>query len=779
MSSIGRLVRAAAVIGFLPTFLLSNALVSPSTAWTDIELAVDTANFNQDGLLVLFGGLRLQGHVGLPVGAGDINGDGRADVIICGMYGSVFPRENNGVVSFYLSDGRDSGFIDAAENPANIFKLTGQRAGDLLGTSVSANADINGDGIKDVAIGAAGWDAPGAGVTDNRGAAYVVYGSPNFNQNADLSTVDGNPPPGVVAIYAPQSGARAGIWVDEGDIDGDGLGDVIIGADEINFGGSQHVGGAYIVFGSRNLPSVIDLAAPPSGVRTARIVGPRQEEHWGAALQVGDVNNDGIGDIIIGGSINRDSASYVSPGLDNGHEQRAAGFGGLRPFCGEAYVIYGQPTWPADVFLGTPPANATHIIGAHSDDYLGSQVHSGDLNGDGRTDLVIGALRAQAPDDKGQTGAVYVIYGSPNLPGATIDLLNPVASGLTISSIYGEHSLDCAGDSVRTYDINKDGLSDLFVGSPERTFEVNGEDRDDAGVTEIIYGQRDLLPPVIKFYDPPASPRIFRLAGAHGAAQGIDGGDEFSYRLAGGDVDGDGYIDYISNAMHGDGIFNRYQNAGNVYIFSGRKLSAKLGMLSTPDPAPVLSSAVLQNAQGQAVQEANAGTGGLRIIVNGTGFRADTEISINGVVVVSQSPSNPQLAATQRTVNLDENLAVRNIASPLVVRARNTNPSSDQSNAITAGRLIGLEISSIRPKRKASGIFLLKISGLNFQEGVTVQVTGAGGQAIPVKSVSFQSTDAISAKIRSSDAPQSGASIRVKAMNPGGAVSNEVIITAP
>ena len=124
------------------------------------------------------------------------------------------------------------------------------------------------------------------------------------------------------------------------------------------------------------------------------------------------------------------------------------------------------------------------------------------------------------------------------LPGATIDLASPDASGQRVSAIYGEHNLDCAGDSVRTYDINKDGLSDLFIGSPERTFTLNGEDRDDAGVTEIIYGQRDFLPPVIKLYDPPASPPIFRLAGAHGDDQGLEGGDEFSYRLAGADIDG-------------------------------------------------------------------------------------------------------------------------------------------------------------------------------------------------------------------------------------------------
>src|ERR1044071_1278059 len=128
MSSFAGSLRTGAFVGLLCFLLLSNAFVRPSTAWTDIELAVDTANFSQDGLLVLFGGLRLQGHVGLPVGSGDINGDGRSDVIFCGMYGSVFPRENNGVVNFYVSDGRDSGFIDAAENPPGIFKLNGQRS---------------------------------------------------------------------------------------------------------------------------------------------------------------------------------------------------------------------------------------------------------------------------------------------------------------------------------------------------------------------------------------------------------------------------------------------------------------------------------------------------------------------------------------------------------------------------------------------------------------------------------------------------------------------------
>ena len=748
-----------------------------------IQLAVDTANVNQDGLLVIFGGLRLQGEVGLPVAAGDINGDGRGDVVFCGMFGSSVNRDNNGVVNFYLSDGRDTGIVDTAQNLPNIFKLAGQRSGDLLGTSVSAVGDVNGDGIRDVAIGAAGWDGPGAGIADNRGAAYVVLGSTNFNLNADLA--DSNPPPGIISIYGPQAGGRMGIWIDEGDVDGDGFADIVIGSDQINTDAGQHAGGAYIVFGSPSLPSVIDLANVPAGVRIARILGSHQEDHWGAALQVGDINNDGIGDVIIGGSINRDSASYTVPNPQpndpSGHDARAADDGGLRPQCGEAYVIYGQHNWPEVTDLRNPDAanpvfKSTHVIGAHEFDFLGSQLHSGDLNGDGRTDLVIGALRANAPDNQGQPGAVYVIYGSPTLAGATIDLANPDTSGQRVSTIYGEHHLDCAGDSVRTFDINKDGLSDLFIGSPERTFVLNGEDRDDAGVTEIIYGQRDFLPPVIKLYDPPAAPPIFRLAGAHGEDQGIDGGDEFSYRLAGADIDGDGYIDYIANAMHGDGLNNGVPNGGNVYIFSGRKLSTKIGMIQPQQPpAPVLISASLL-LNGQAVQQAPAGQSGLSITVHGTGLGAGGDILINGISVIWHAPIDPQ--PYERIINLDENTAIRNSAGSLKVRARITTPlPSDLSNEVTAGSLVGPQITNVKVKKKPSGALILKISGANFPTSGEVSVLVAD-QQLALQSTDFSAPDFIQAKIGAGTVPASGTSMRIKVITAQGIQSNEVIATA-
>jgi hypothetical protein len=773
-----RVVIFSAIFALLILPLSKPSIASKRTAARQssgaIELAMDTA-VPQDGLLTIFGSTRLGGEIGYPVAAGDINGDGRADVITCGMYATAGPgnRLNNGLINFYISDGRDTGSVDLAQNPPNNFRLVGANAGDLLGTSASANGDVNGDGLRDVAIGAATDDGPDNG-RFNCGAVYLVYGAQNFNLNADLLTNDGNPPPGIVAIYAPQVGARAGIWVDEGDVDGDGFADIIIGADQITDGARNHIGGAYIVFGAANLPSVIDLASPPAGVRTATIFGAGHEDHWGAALQVGDLNNDGIGDIIIGGSIFRDSASYVTPTQDNGHDSFGASFGGQRLRCGEVYVIYGARNWGASIDLRTPPATATHVIGAFGGDLLGSQVHSADINGDGRTDLIVGALQAVAPDPGiGNTGAVFVIYGAANLVGATIDLANADASGLRVTKIYGELPGDCAGDSVRSFDINKDGMAELFIGSPEHTFTINGDEREDTGDTIIIFGQSAFLPPVIKFYDPPASPKLYMLAGN----DNFDGGDEFSYRLWGADVDGDGYTDYIANAMHGDGANDALANAGQVHIFSGKKLSAKLGLLPPPvDPAPTLLASTSLFANGQAVQQANAGQSGLRVVVNGSNFKTETLVFINGNLVVSHIPGDAQLAATQRTVELDENPSVRNSAGNLLVRVKN--PNSNLSNEVSAGKLVGPEITSIRLKVKGSGKMVFSINGTNFPANAGVSIT-VNAQPLTVKGVTVETSEFITAVIKPAAAPPSGSVMKVRITTSSSVQSNEVLVTKP
>lgn len=735
-----------------------------------IELAIDTAVPDQDGLLVLYGAIRFGGEVGLPVAAGDINGDGRDDVIFCQMYADAGPgnRKNNGQVTFYISDGRDSGIVDADEGPTNLFRLIGAKSGDLLGTSV-ASGDINDDGLRDVVVCASANDGPGQS-RFNAGAVYIVPGKVGFDLNADLGTSD----EGVTVIYGPQEGGRMGIWVDTGDVDGDGIADVVIGADQLNSDAGQHVGGALIVFGSSSLPPVIDLAAPPPGVRVARILGATAEDHNGAALHVGDIDMDGIGDVVLGASIFRDSASYVTPDdQDSGHDARGAGFGGLRPGAGEVNVIYGSGEWPDTIDLRQPPATTTRVIGAAPADLLGSQLFSADINGDGATDLILGALQAAAPDNRGRTGAVYVVYGSPQVVGAMIDLAAPEASGLQVVSIYGENHLDCAGDSVRSYDINRDGFFDLFIGSPEHSFEINGVERDDAGDTKVIFGLPGFLPPVVKLYDPPPGLRVFRLAGPEGASGFLDG-DEFSYRLAGGDVDGDGFTDYIANAMHGDGRLNRFVNAGEVYIFSGRKLAQKVGMLSeTPE---LIRGQLIVG--GQVVSQAAAGQQGVRVVVEGIGLKDDTQILINDTPVISRLSTEPSVGFPRHVVELDENLAIRNSVGQLVARARQTNPPSGLSNEVIAGSLTGPQINSISVKRKLAGPIVIGIDGTGFTTDLSASVTDSAGSNVPLKRFIFVDPTFVRIKIRGADSAP-GQVVRVALITGSGIRSNEVMVTVP
>jgi len=764
-------VKTKAIITLACASLLLLFQISAATDATAIRLAVDTRNPNQDGLLVLYGAASRGGEIGLPVAAGDINGDGRADVVFCEMYASSPDgRRNNGQVNVYLSDGADTGVVNAASHPASIFSLIGRSSGDLLGSAVAVG-DVNGDGTGDLVVSASLNDGPDGSRT-NAGAVYVVPGSKSFSAITDLQTLDGLPPSGITVIYGPQQDGRFGIWVDTGDVDGDGIPDIVVGMDQLNADTRQHIGGAYIIFGSTSLPQVIDLASPPAGVRTTRINGVSGEDHWGAALSVGDINNDGIADVAISAALFRDSASYISPDdQSDGHADEAASDGGLRFHCGEVYVLYGSKNWPAAIDLRTPPDNATHIIGANEQDRLGSQLFSADLNGDGKNDLIIGALQALAPDSMGRTGAVYVVYGSDKLPGSTIDMLSPASSGQYVATIYGENNLDCTGDSVRAYDINGDGMAELFVGSPENGFTLNGELREGAGDTKIILGQQAFLPQVVKLYDPPADLPVFRLAGAYGDAQALDGGNEFSYRLTGADVDGDGYLDYVVNAMHGDGLANSIVHAGNVYIFSGKKLSARIGLSTEQSAAPAITTATL-SVGGQPTQQAPAGQSGVAIAINGSGFRSNPQVLANGALVISH-----QLSGSSLSVQLDENPGVRNTAGPLVITTRNTNPPSPVSNAVTAGVLTGPQISSVGVKMKQSGVLILKINGSGFSADVTVSAVDSSGQALQVRSVNLIDSSSLKAKV--SPGAASGATLHIRVLLPSGVQSNEVDTNVP
>jgi len=193
-------------------------------------------------------------------------------------------------------------------------------------------------------------------------------------------------------------------------------------------------------------------------------------------------------------------------------------------------------------------------------------------------------------------------------------------------------------------------------------------------------------------------------------------------------------------------------------------------------PAPAIASATLL-LNGQVVQQANAGQAGLRIKLSGTQFRADTEVSINGQVVVSHLQATPP-ASPDIFVELDENSAIRNSAGQLLVRARNTNPiASDLSNEISAGQLVGPVITRVKVKKKASGALLLNITGTGFPSTGTITVFANGSQ-LALQSTSFEPPDFAQAKLAPGTSPTPGTTLRIRLITPQGIQSNEVTATS-
>src|SRR6185503_1823979 len=176
-------------------------------------------------------GFRLDGVAagddsGLSVAnAGDVNGDGFADVIVGALRADPHGSSSG---SSYVVFGKATGFaatIDLSSlDGTNGFRLDGAAAGDSSGSSVSAG-DVNGDGFADVIVGAVDADPHGT----FSGSSYVVFGKASgFAATIDLSTVNGSTGFRLDGVAA---GDESGLSVaSAGDVNGDGFTDVIVGA---------------------------------------------------------------------------------------------------------------------------------------------------------------------------------------------------------------------------------------------------------------------------------------------------------------------------------------------------------------------------------------------------------------------------------------------------------------------------------------------------------------------------------------------------------------------
>ena len=266
------------------------------------------------GLLALsslngINGFKLTGETagdrsGYPVSAaGDINGDGYADVLIGADGYSAGASRGRSYVVFGGSTMDGSGMLALSSlNGKNGFKLDGEVASDTSGCSVSAAGDVNGDGLDDLLVGAYGH-------ASQTGRSYVVFGSRDVGMTGIMALSSLNGTNGFKLdgeVSGDASGASVGA---AGDINGDGIVDLLVGAP--NHAGK---GRSYVVFGGPDVGSGLVALSSLNGANGFKLDGEVAGDASGMSVNTaGDINNDGVEDIIIGayGYNGKTGRSYV------------------------------------------------------------------------------------------------------------------------------------------------------------------------------------------------------------------------------------------------------------------------------------------------------------------------------------------------------------------------------------------------------------------------------------------------------------------------------------
>ncbi|MFP5271898.1 hypothetical protein, partial [Coleofasciculus sp.] len=317
--------------------------------------------------------------------AGDINGDGIDDLIIGAPFAD--PTGETYIV-FGAQEGFDANLNLSQLDGSNGFILNGIDSFDSSGNSVSSAGDINGDGIDDVIIGTRSFYSAGE--------TYIVFGSSEgFDANFNLSQLNGS---NGFILNGIDSSYSSGYSVSgAGDINGDGIDDVIIGAPfNIN------AGETYIVFGSSEGFDANFNLSQLDGSNGFILNGIDSSDSSGRSVSsAGDINGDGIDDVIIG-----------APSADYG--------------AGETYIVFGSSEG-FDANLNLSQLNGSNgfvLNGIDERDFSGRSVSSaGDINGDGIDDLIIGTRGS---------GETYVVYG--NIP-PELDL-NGSAAGINFTTTF-------------------------------------------------------------------------------------------------------------------------------------------------------------------------------------------------------------------------------------------------------------------------------------------------------------------------------------------------------
>jgi hypothetical protein len=505
----------------------------------------------------LIGSVGTYAQLGAAVAAaGDVNGDGAPDVIVGAPATRTVSQLNVGEARVYYGVPHDTPNYDGY----GVATLQVDRAGAAFGARVAMAGDVNGDGYADLLASAPAW----SNTWPNQGAAFLFLGTPDgpaatfgwsVEGNADYSElaiagagdVNGDGYDDLVVGEEPGSATWTGIasvypgsatgpsatplWTlagsqawegfgravaSAGDVNGDGFADLAIGAPFWDRLPDESVGRVEIHLGGPQ---------GPSASASLEIEGTQSGETLGSAIAAaGDVNGDGYGDLLVGAP---------------GHRDAEGEKGRVEAYLGSAFGLSATPAWT--------------VVG----DQIGAQfgntlAPAGDVNGDGYSDVLIGAPLYS--NGATREGAAFLYLGS--------------ATGLADTpawSAEGDESYALLGSALASAgDVNQDGYSDVLVGSP---FYYS----DDRGRTLLYLGSSTGLD---------AAPIWFRA----GSAANAFGGSSVA---GAGDVDGDGFPEVV---MGEPGAASGEPGEGLVTVAFGnlrRGLDRAPRMRLASDAAPI------------------------------------------------------------------------------------------------------------------------------------------------------------------------------------------------
>jgi hypothetical protein len=528
--------------------------------------------------------------------AGDVNGDGYSDVIVAADH---YTNDQANEGSAFVYHGSANGLINT-----DAAKVESNQANAQMGYSVSSAGDVNGDGYNDVVVGAYGYTNGQAA----EGMAFIYHGSASGLSSAPAAMLESN-----------QASAYMGWSVSSaGDVNGDGYSDVIIGA-HLYDNNQSNEGAVYIYQGSASgivssSPLIIE-----SNQGSARM--------GSSVTSAGDVNGDGYCDVIAG-------AEYYANGQANE---------------GAAFLYYGSST-------GTTTTGAVMLELNIASSYFGSAVGcAGDVNGDGYSDVIIGAERFT----NGQTeeGAFWIYHGSAFG-------LSTTAAKMVESNQASTHlgiAVNSAGD------VNGDGYYDVIAGQYAY---ANGQSYE--GAAFVYHGSSGGINTT------PVTTLECNMANAY-----------FGYSVnSSGDVNGDGYSDVVVGAYaYGNG----QTNEGAVFVYHG----SASGISTTA--AMVVESNTASWNMGRSV--ASAGD------VNGDGY--------NDVVVGVRSYTNVQSSEGAAFIYYGNGGSTGRRNN---VRLYNTNLSTpiQQSNKSNSSFGLGLYATSPQGRQKVKMVWEVKTQGQPF-----------------------------------------------------------------